>query len=178
MQGLLLQQQPLHVFCRRGTTARAVRLPTCTSPCRRATTLRSPHGRAAGIRPIFIRTSATYCGGFPRGLKYVRGILKQVGHISNYVRPVFSLLPCGRNAPETSFRFSPARYAVSRPLFPRRTCPPRAAAWKCAGHGHKARATAIQRIYCRHAETAKTLLFSKNRQIIFVFVGKTQRFFR
>lgn len=70
MQGLLLQQQPLRVFCRRGTTARTVRtpqarrtvrLPTCTSPCRRATALRSPRGRAAGIRPLFIRTSATYC---------------------------------------------------------------------------------------------------------------------
>lgn len=41
-----------------------------------------------------------------------------------------------------------------------------------AGHGHKARTTAIQRIYCR----AKTLLFSKNRHF-FVFIGKTQRFF-
>lgn len=122
--------------------------------------------RAARLQAFVLFSSALplrIAGGFPRGLKYVRGILKQVGHISNYVRPVFSLLPCGHNAPETSFRFSPARYAVSRPLFPRRTCPPRSLPCGGAGHGHKARATAIQRIYCRHAETAKTLPLSKNR---------------
>ena len=41
-----------------------------------------------------------------------------------------------------------------------------------AGHGHKARTTAIQRIYCR----AKTLLFSKNRQL-FCFYRQNTTFF-
>ena len=104
--------------------------PSGCLPARHHTAARRHYApRAAGLQAFVLFSSALplrIAGGFPRGLKYVRGILKQVGHISNYVRPVFSLLPCGRNTPETSFRFSPARYAVSRPLFPRRTCPPRA----------------------------------------------------
>lgn len=42
-----------------------------------------------------------------------------------------------------------------------------------AGHGHKARTTAIQRIYCR----AKTLLFSKNRQFFCFYRQNTTFFF-
>ena len=86
----------------------------------------------------------------------------------------FSLLRRGANALKTSFHFSlpatpfPGRCshaALVRPAHFHEAA-------RGAGHGHKARTNAIQRIYCR----AKTLLFSKNRQF-FCFYRQNTTFF-
>lgn len=184
MQGLLLQQQPLRVFCRRGTTARtvrtpqarrAVRLPTCTSPCRRATALRSPRGRAAGIRPLFIRTSATYCRRVSTGAEICPRYF-ETG------RTYFELCP-------TCFFLAPMRAQHAGNQFPLFPCPPRRFPAAVPTPHLSAPRTSMRWRGARGTGTRRALLLSSayiaepkrcylaKTDNFFVFIGKTQRFF-
>lgn len=184
MQGLLLKQQPLRVFCRRGTTARtvrtpqarrAVRLPTCTSPYRRATALRSPRGRAAGIRPLFIRTSATYCRRVSTGAEICPRYF-ETG------RTYFELCP-------TCFFLAPMRAQHAGNQFPLFPCPPRRFPAAVPTPHLSAPRTSMRRRGARGTGTRRALLLSSayiaepkrcylaKTDNFFVFIGKTQRFF-
>ncbi len=69
------------------------------------------------FRAVFVCVFTTVFKRVFGGVKYVPCILKYVRHNPKYVRHIFSLLPCGINALETSFQFLHSKTPVFVPRF-------------------------------------------------------------